>query len=134
MLQRQRRCWGYAVILVVGLPLLTAVASSPVEAAEVPTTTINILVTDAQTGQPIPQARLTLQFEEQGRKVHITPKILSYSSKTNFQGRCRFVDIPKGSIRVLVIADRHQTANKEFQVDRDNPLFEVKLRKPQDQI
>jgi len=116
------------------LVLLTPVGSLSLKAADVPVTSVNILVTDAETGQPIYQAHLTLQFEEQGRKVHVTPKILSYSAKTNAQGRYRFVDIPKGTIRVMVTADRHQSANKEFQVDRDNPLFEVKLRKPQDQI
>ncbi|MGO9273555.1 MAG: carboxypeptidase-like regulatory domain-containing protein [Terriglobia bacterium] len=129
----QTRC-RRATILAATLVLLTPVGSLPLKAADVSLTSVNILVTDAETGQPIYQAHLTLQFEEQGRKVHITPKWISYSAKTNAQGRYRFVDIPKGTIRVLVTADRHQSANKEFQVDRDNPLFEVKLRKPQDQI
>jgi carboxypeptidase family protein len=124
-----RRAAAMATIMAAALALLT-----PLQAAEVDLTSVNILVTDAETGQPIYQAHLTLQFEEQGRKVHVTPKILSFNAKTNAQGRYRFVDIPKGTIRLLVTADRHQTANKEFQVDRDNPLFEVKLRKPQDQI
>jgi len=137
MFQHREQGWYRIAILAGGLALLTVVAllpSSALRAADVPTTNVNILVTDAETGQPISQARLTLQFEEQGRKVHVTPKIISLSAKTNVQGRYRFVGIPRGSIRVLVIADRHQTANKEFQVDRDNPLFEVKLRKPQDQV
>jgi len=121
-------------MMLAALALVATTLPSRFKAADVPTTSVNILVTDAETGQPIYQAHLTLQYEEQGRKVHVTPKIISYSAKTNAQGRYRFVDIPKGTIRVLVTADRHQTANKEFQVDRDNPLFEVKLRKPQDQI
>ena len=134
MFQHHRERWRRATIPAAALALLAAVASLPLKAAEVSLTSVNILVTDAETGQPIYQAHLTLQFEEQGRKVHVTPKILSYSAKTNAQGRYRFVDIPKGTIHVMVTAERHQSANKEFQVDRDNPLFEVKLRKPQDQI
>jgi Carboxypeptidase regulatory-like domain len=127
--------WRRTATVVATLPLLAMPAALPAKAgADVNLTSVNILVTDAETGQPISQAHLTLQFVEQGRKVHVTPKILSYSAKTNTQGRYRFADIPKGILRVLVTADRHQTANKEFQVDRDNPLFEVKLRKPQDQI
>ena len=126
--------WRRVAMLTASLSLMTLVGSLALKAADVSVTSVNVLVTDAETGQPIYQAHLTLQFEEQGRKVHITPKIISYSAKTNAQGRYRFVDIPKGTIRVLVTADRHQSANKEFQVDRDNPLFEVKLRKPQDQI
>jgi len=131
--QTQRRR-AIIVAMAAALALLTPLASVLVKAADVSMTSVNVLVTDAETGQPIYQAHLTLQFEEQGRKVHVTPKFLSYSAKTNVQGRYRFVDIPKGTIRLMVTADRHQTANKEFQVDRDNPLFEVKLRKPQDQI
>jgi len=134
MLQDHQTRWRRTTIMAAALVLLTPVGSLSLKAADVPVTSVNILVTDAETGQPIYQAHLTLQFEEQGRKVHVTPKILSYSAKTNAQGRYRFVDIPKGTIRVMVTADRHQSANKEFQVDRDNPLFEVKLRKPQDQI
>jgi len=132
--QEERTRWRRATILAAAAALLMPVASLPLKAADVSLTNVNILVTDAETGQPIYQAHLTLQFEEQGRKVHVTPKIISYSAKTNAQGRYRFVDIPKGTIRVLVTADRHQSANKEFKIDRDNPLFEVKLRKPQDQI
>jgi len=134
MFQEDQIRWLRAIILTAAVSLLIPVGSLPLKAAEVSLTSVNVLVTDAETGQPIYQAHLTLQFEEQGRKVHITPKIMSYSAKTNAQGRYRFVDIPKGTIHLLVTADRHQTANKEFQVDRDNPLFEVKLRKPQDQI
>jgi len=134
MIQEDQIRWRRATILAAALALLMPAGSLPLRAAEVSLTSVNILVTDAETGQPIYQAHLTLQFEEQGRKVHITPKIISYSAKTNAQGRYRFVDIPKGTIHVMVTAERHQSANKEFQVDRDNPLFEVKLRKPQDQI
>ena len=134
MFQHHQDRWRRGTISLATLALLATIASVPLAAKEVETTSVNVVVTDAETGQPIYQAHLTLQFEEQGRKVHVTPKILSFSAKTNAQGRYRFVDIPKGTIHLLVTADRHQTANKEFQVDRDNPLFEVKLRKPQDQI
>lgn len=95
-------------------------------------TSVNVVVRDAESGQPINQARLTLQFREPGKKL--TPKLphrLAYSAKTNAQGRYRFADIPKGTIRIMVTAEQHQAFGKDFELERDNQVIEVKLRKPQ---
>jgi Carboxypeptidase regulatory-like domain len=95
-------------------------------------TSINVLVNDAETRQPIPQAHLTLIFVEPGdvRKLKRS-KPLSYSAKTNPQGLYRFQDIPKGNVRLIVTAERHQTFSKEYKVETDNPVLEVFLKKPQ---
>lgn len=93
---------------------------------------MNVLVKDAESGQPISQAHLTLEFREAGSLQKLkTPKFHSYSAKTNPQGRYRFPDVPRGPVRLVVTADRHQTFSKTFQVDKDNPVFEVHLKKPQ---
>jgi len=95
-------------------------------------TSLNVVVKDAETGQPISQAHLTLQFRDPGKKL--TPKLprhLSYSAKTNPQGHYRFTDIPKGTIRLLVTAERHQAFGKEFELEENNQVIEVKLKKPQ---
>jgi hypothetical protein len=133
MFQIDRNGRGHApIILAAGIALMVLSASSkPMAVPPTDQTSVNVLVTDAETGQPIFQARLTLQFHETGMFKH---KLLTYSSKTNAQGRCRFVDIPKGTIRLIVTAERHQTFSKEFEVDKDNPLFEAKLKKPQEQL
>ena len=95
-------------------------------------TSVHVLVKDAETGQPISQARLTLEFHEAGDLKKLKrPKFHSYSAKTNPQGRYRFPDIPRGSVRLVVTAERHQTFSKWFEVDKENPLFEVRLKKPQ---
>jgi len=99
------------------------------EAAE--RTSVNVLVKDAETGQPIYQARITLQFRADPGKLK-PARTFSYSAKTNAQGRYKFTHIPKGTIRLLVTAEHRQAFGKEFEVDEDNPLIEVTLRKPQE--
>jgi len=95
-------------------------------------TSVNVLVKDAETGQPIMNARLTLQFRQEGSKLKLKrSKTISLNAKTNPQGRYKFVDIPKGTIRLMVIADQRQTFGQEFELEQDNQLIEVKLRKPQ---
>ena len=93
-------------------------------------TNVNVLVKDAETDQPIYQARLTLRFWEPGGMLKRS-KLLTFTAKTNAQGRYRFVDIPKSTVRLIVTAEYHQTFSKEFDVEKDNQVLEVKLKKPQ---
>ena len=96
------------------------------------TTSMTVIVKEADTGQPISQAHITLQFETPGSDIrfHKPHKIL-YNAKTDTQGRYKFVDINKGPIILTVIAPNHQTYGKELQLDKDNQVFEVQLKKPQ---
>jgi len=110
--------------------LLTYVASAGAESAS--RTSLHIVVVDADTGQPINQARLTLQFREPGSPVKLKrSKPISYNAKTNAQGKCRFTNIPKGTIHLIVTAERHQSSGKDYELEQDNQAIEVKLRKPQ---
>ncbi len=91
-----------------------------------------VVVQDADTNEPINQARLTLTFRQPGSKRRLKlPKHISYSAKTNTQGRCKFNNITKGTVRLLVTADRHQSFGKEIELEQDNQVVEVKLKKPQ---
>ena len=93
---------------------------------------VNILVKDAESDQPVSFARVTLQYQEEGSKIKLKrDKTISLNAKTNLQGRYKFLNIPKGTIRLMVIADQRQTYGQEIEVEQDNQLIEVKLRKPQ---
>jgi hypothetical protein len=115
------------VLLGAGLSLaLPAGADEPERAA------VNVFVKEAESDQPIAFARLTLQYREEGSKLKLKRgKTISLSAKTNPQGRYKFTNIPKGTIRLMVIADRRQTFGQEIELEQDNQLIEVKLRKPQ---
>ena len=89
-------------------------------------------VKDSETGEPISQARLTLQFQEPGDLNKFKPaKKLAYSAKTNAQGRYKFTGINKGTIRLIVTADRRQSFGKEYELTENNQVVEVRLKKPQ---
>ena len=91
---------------------------------------VTVSVTDADTGKPINQAHLTLQFREPGGKLKRS-KMLSYSAKTNAEGRYKFVDIPEGTVVLVVTEEHHQTFGKQFEISKESPVLEVKLKPPQ---
>jgi uncharacterized GH25 family protein len=91
-----------------------------------------VLVKEADTGQPISQAHLTLQFAEPGSRARFgKANKITYNAKTDTQGRYKFVGINKGTIILTVTEPGHQTYGKQLQLESDNQVFEVKLKKPQ---
>jgi hypothetical protein len=113
--------------------LLTAGAAAllfpqlPARAAD--RTNLYVVVMDSQSGEPINQAHLTLQFGEPAKFGRTKP--IAYSAKTNAQGKCKFPDIPKGPFRLIVTAEHHQTFGRDYKLEEDNQVVEVKLKKPQ---
>ena len=110
----------FAVVFVFGIPVKLAAARL---------TTVNIQVNDAKTGDPIYQAHLTLRYRVPGRFMRRT-KIVSYTAKTDKDGKSKFPVVPLGTITLMVTAPDHNTFGKEFQITKDNQLIEVKLQKP----
>jgi hypothetical protein len=113
--------------LFVSAAILLCGVCKPAQQQPVPEVSLTVVVKEADTGDPISQARLTLTFHRPG-KLH---RAVTYSAKTNAQGRYRFTNIPEGTIRLLVTAERHQSFGKEVDLEEDNQVIEVKLKKPQ---
>ena len=114
-------CAGVAILLSCGV-------CKP-QQQPIPEFSFSVTVKDAETGQAISQARLTLTFKS--GKLHRT---VSYGTKTNAQGQYRFTNIPKGTVHLFVTAERHQSFGKEIELEQDNQTIEVKLKKPQPQL
>lgn len=93
-------------------------------------TTVHIVVKDAKTGGPIYQAHLTLRFRQPGGFLKHS-RVISYTGKSDKQGRCIFPVVNMGEITLMVTAPDHETFGKTFKVQKDNQLIEVKLRRPQ---
>jgi hypothetical protein len=124
--KRLKGCiWGVAC----AATLVVGVMRSPAQTPTVERTNSSIVVKEADTGQPISNAHLTLQFQEP-RKIR-AGKRLAYSAKTNAQGRYKFMDIPKVTVRLMVTAEHRQSFGKEIEVTENNQVIEVKLKKPQ---
>jgi hypothetical protein len=109
--------------------LLSGVVSNSAQQQPIPELSFNVVVKEAETGEVISQARLTLTF--QSGKLH---HVVSYGAKTNAQGQYRFTNIPKGTVHLFVTAERHQSFGKEIELEQDNQTIEVKLKKPQPQL
>lgn len=120
----------WAVVALASVSLAALMAPRQARAAD--ETTVRVLVTDATTGDPVFQAHLTLQFTVSRR---LRPgKSYSLSAKTDMKGLYRFRDVPKGKVRLLVIAEHHQTFGQEYEITQDNQLIHVKLKRPQPQV
>ena len=120
------RTWilfGATILLICGM-------CNPAQQQPIPELSFSVVVKEADTGEAISQARLTLTFRQTG-KLHRT---VSYGAKTNAQGRYRFTNIPKGTVHLFVTAERHQSYGKEIELEEDNQVIEVKLKKPQPQL
>jgi hypothetical protein len=122
---------GRSLALAAGL--LAFLTSTPLRATPPNLITISVVVTDSQTGQPVNQAHLTLVFQmpKDPNNALKRAKTISYTAKTDAQGRCRFVYIPEGPVKLLVTEDRHQTFGQTFEVSQDHSTLEVKMKPPQ---
>jgi hypothetical protein len=126
-----RGIWArVALVVVCGFALAVFLNTSTARAAD--EATLQVVVKEAASGDPIFQAHLTLQFRIPQK--YRLDKWISYSAKTDKKGECTFRHITKGAIRLMVTADGYQTFGKEFEIKKDNPVIEIKLRKPQPQI
>lgn len=117
-------------VFAVTAALLFLTVSSPALASSPERINLTVAVSDAETGKPVNQAHITLQFREPGGKLKRS-KMLSYAAKTNAEGRYKFVEIPEGTVLLIVTEEHHQTFGKQFDVSKENSLLEVKLKPPQ---
>ncbi len=119
---------SYAAILTMLLWVIVGFSSPAVGRKRPPLTSLTVIVTDYSTHKPVFQARLTLEFvDPKSRLGHV----ISYSTKTDLQGKYKFEFIPMEKVYLIVTSPDHQTLGKTFQVTENNPLIRLALRKPQ---
>lgn len=111
------------------LAVVIAMAMPSTLLAGVQMTTVHVKVQDSQSGEPIYQAHLTLRYRKPGRFMRHS-KIISYTSKTDKDGKGQFPFVPMGAITLMVTAPNHNTFGKEYEITKENQLIEVKLQKP----
>ena len=132
-MQHRARITQHTRGLALAVGLLSFVAITSLRASSPDLITISVVVTDSATGQPVNQAHLTLVFQtpRDPNNALKRSKTISYTAKTDAQGRCRFVYIPEGPVKLLVTEDRHQTFGQTFNVSKDHSTLEVKMKPPQ---
>lgn len=93
-----------------------------------PVTRVTVLVTDKATQKPVFQARLTLSFRDPDS---YTGSSLTYSAKTDMQGKYMFSFIPMEPVMLVVTAPDHQTFGQQFDITRAGQTLHVQLNPPQ---
>lgn len=122
--------WNQNRLVRAGVILAAVVAiCMPINLAAARMTTVLVQVNDAKSGEPIYQAHLTLRYREQGGFMRHS-KVISYTAKTDKNGKTQFPVVPMGTITLMVTAPDHNTFGKEFEIIKDKQLIKVELQKP----
>jgi hypothetical protein len=116
---------GLLLILALALPV-----AFPASAAD--QTKLKIVVT-TRSGRPIDRADVIVRFG--GRSVVKLGKMVrtTWEMRSSQEGVAEIPDMPKGQIRVQVIAKGYQTFGDTFDVTEDERTIEIKLNPPQKQ-
>lgn len=116
---------GLLLILALALPV-----SFPASAAD--QTKLKIVVT-TKSGRPIDRADVVVRFG--GRSVVKLGKMVrtTWEMRSSQEGVAEIPDMPKGKVRIQVIAKGYQTFGDTFDVDEDERTIEIKLNPPQKQ-
>jgi hypothetical protein len=116
---------GLLLILALALPL-----SIPASADDI--TKLRIVVT-TRSGRPIDRADVIVRFG--GRSVIKLGKMVrtTWEMRSSQEGVAEIPDMPKGQIRIQVIAKGYQTFGDTFDVKEDERTIEIKLNPPQRQ-
>ena len=115
-------------LLLLFLPLLPAVA--PLFAADL--TRITVHVTN-ERGKPVDRAAVIVNFVKGRNPVKLTKIRKTWELRTSQEGNAKIPGLPKGDVRVQVIATNYQTYGETFTVEEDERTIEIVLKPPQAQ-
>ena len=102
--------------------------------AGVPMSKVTIHVTSAESGKPIDRANVVIRLEKSRSPMRLYRKMVTnWETSTNQEGSVTLPEIPRGTIRVQVIAKNFQTFGDLLPVDQDVQTLEIKLKAPQPQ-
>ena len=117
---------GLLLILALALPL-----SFPASADD-DITKLKIVVM-TRSGRPIDRADVIVRFG--GRSIVKLGKMVrtTWEMRSSQEGVAEIPDMPKGKVRIQVIAKGYQTFGDTFEVNEDERTIEIKLNPPQKQ-
>jgi hypothetical protein len=113
---------------------LTLLALCPLSLlADSDTTQLRIEV-KTHTGRAIERASVVVNFVE-GRSITRLGKKArrTWDTKTSLEGVARIPEVPKGKVRIQIIAKGYQTFGQIFELQEDEQTIEIKLNPPQPQ-
>lgn len=116
------------VVLVVLATLGSAFAQKDKD--DEPTSWLKFQVIKDDNGKPVRNAAVIMHpVGDNGKQGHGGMEL-----KTDSEGKADFDGIPYGKLRVQVLARGFQTYGEDFDVDKPNMEFSIKLKRPQGQF
>jgi archaellin len=95
-------------------------------------TRITVHVTN-ERGKPVDRAAVVVQFVKGRNLINMKKIRKTWEMRTSQEGMAKVPGLPKGDIRIQVIAQNYQTFGDTFSVDEDERTIEVVLKPPQPQ-
>src|SRR5437016_7138179 len=111
------------LLLLVALPLLIMPSFAADQAH------ITIHVTN-ENGKPVDRAAVIVNFVKGRNYIKMTKIRKSWELRTTQEGNAKIPGIPKGDIRIQIIAKNYQTFGDTFSVDEDERTVEIVLKRP----
>jgi hypothetical protein len=114
--------------------ILIALALCTLSVAADPETTVLRIEVKTLAGKPIERASVVVRFVEGRSLAKLGRKArTSWETRSNQDGIAKVPQIPKGKIRIQVIAKGYQTFGQDFEVEEDERTLEIKMNPPQPQ-
>jgi hypothetical protein len=95
-------------------------------------THITIHVTN-EAGKPVDRAAVIVKFVKGRNLVKPIKTHTSWELRTTQEGNAKIPGVPKGDIRIQIIAKNYQTFGDTFNVEEDERTVEIVLKRPQAQ-
>jgi hypothetical protein len=113
-----------------GLLLLLA-AALPAAAADMTKLTVSV---KSDTGRPVDRADVIVRFVQGRDYLKLGKKVrTTYELRTNEEGTASIPEIPRGTVRIQVIAKGYQTFGKNVDLDEAEKIVDINLLPPQPQ-
>lgn len=91
---------------------------------------LKFVVLKAHNGKPVRNASVVLHLvNKKGKQARG-----GYQLKTDAEGKASFDGAPYGKLRVQVLTPGFQTFGEDFDIDKPELEFVIKLKKPQEQV
>jgi hypothetical protein len=108
---------------------LVDIASTQKDKDNEPTALLNFLILKEDNGKPVRNAAVIMHPVN----THGKQERGGLELKTDADGKASFDGIPYGKLRVQVLAPGFQTFGEDYEINKGNMDFTVKLKRPQGQ-
>jgi hypothetical protein len=118
-----------ASILVLTFWTFASVQRDQDQEPDEPTATLNFLVVKQDNGKPVRNAAVIMHSVN----AHGKQSRGDLELKTDQDGKTSFDGVPYGTLRVQVLASGFQTFGQDFDINKADMSFTIKLNRPQGQ-